>query len=120
MSGEIRSPLSQSQRIIDNQARREISTRFMAGLRPDGKLAPLTRKINKDDTLLLALRGTSVNVCYRCVNSVLRKPIRSYIASFDENYGKVPQSSQPSSDCKQHGALCRMGERATHLESNHG
>lgn len=65
---------------------RAISDQFMKDLKDD-KLAGLTRKIQTDDTLLLALRGSYINVYYRG-GSILRltEQSGSYAAEFDINY----------------------------------
>jgi len=43
---------------------RAISPEFLHDLK-DGVLASLTNLVRRDDTLLLALRGASINVYYR-------------------------------------------------------
>jgi hypothetical protein len=85
---------------------RAISENFMNDLQDGGRLAGLTKKIQKDDTLMLALRGTYINIYYRGGN-ILRLTERNgaYAAWFDKNYtgGKeqtdLPKTISTSEDC---------------------
>ena len=45
-------------------AQRAISSKFMCDLM-DGFLLPLTEQVRNDDTLMLALRGSYINIYYR-------------------------------------------------------
>jgi hypothetical protein len=84
---------------------RAISDSFMNDLQ-EGKLAGLTRKIQNDDTLMLALRGNYVNVYYRG-GSILRltEQNSSYAAWFDKNYTDgqeptdLPKTISSAKDC---------------------
>jgi hypothetical protein len=67
-----------------------VSAEFFQDLK-DGKLRLLTSKVCTDDTLLLAFRGTSINIYYRG-GSILRLTCGpgngNYTAHFDRNYAK--------------------------------
>ncbi|WP_156936893.1 hypothetical protein [Bradyrhizobium sp. WSM2254] len=65
---------------------RKLDTEFLEDLQR-GKLVELARKIRRDDTLMLALRGKSINVYYRG-GSILRLEQKGtdYLAHFDANY----------------------------------
>ena len=87
-----------------------ISPSFFNDLR-EGRLAGLAERIRKDDTLLLALRGNSINVYYRGGNILqLTEASASYRANFAEEYAKhdpsrlqnleLPKSVSTSEDCK--------------------
>ena len=67
---------------------RKLESEFLKDLQ-NGKLAALALKIRRDDTLMLALRGKSINVYYRG-GSILRLEQRGldYIPWFDANYAK--------------------------------
>ena len=67
---------------------RKLNAEFLKDLQ-QGKLAELTRKVRKDDTLMVALRGKSINIYYRG-GSILRveQTGSDYIAHFDGNYAK--------------------------------
>jgi hypothetical protein len=65
-----------------------ISEEFMSDLK-GGLLQPIVQQIRRDDTLMLALRGSSINVYYRGGNILkLDRDERSgkYGAHFDKNY----------------------------------
>jgi hypothetical protein len=65
-----------------------VSADFFQDLK-DGKLRLLTSKVRTDDTLLLAFRGTSINIYYRG-GSILRLVCGNgnYTTHFDRNYAK--------------------------------
>ena len=65
---------------------RKLDTEFLEDLR-QGKLVELAQKIRRDDTLMLALRGKSINVYYRG-GSILRLEQKGpeYLGYFDANY----------------------------------
>lgn len=69
---------------------RAISDKFLDNLK-QGILAPLAERVRTDDTLMLALRGRSINIYYRG-GSILRLVERpgadKYDASFDKEYVK--------------------------------
>jgi hypothetical protein len=69
---------------------RSLPPEFLADLMT-GMLKPLRAKLKSDDTLMLALRGSYINV-YSRGGSILRlqriKSGSEYKASFDENYGR--------------------------------
>lgn len=65
---------------------RKLDAKFLEDLQ-QGRLVELARKIRRDDTLMLALRGKSINVYYRG-GSILRLEQKGaeYVAYFDPNY----------------------------------
>ncbi|MBR1223774.1 hypothetical protein JQ600_02530 [Bradyrhizobium sp. AUGA SZCCT0176] len=65
----------------------------------DGILAGLTRRVRQDDTLLLAIRGKSIDVYYRGGRILHLTPQsgQSYKVSFDENYSKSKKLDLPES-----------------------
>ncbi len=65
---------------------RALSDKFFNHL-CSGDLAALTRRVSKDDTLMLALRGQYINVYYRggSILKLTEQP-RGYEAEFDYNY----------------------------------
>lgn len=67
---------------------RKLSDKFLSDLQR-GILAELASKVRKDDTLMLALRGTYINIYYRG-GSILRLEEKGpgYAAWFDANYAK--------------------------------
>jgi len=68
--------------------RRTISAKFMDDLQ-DGLLQPILEKIQEDDTLMLALRGTYINIYYRGGNILkLDEQAQKYKAFFDRKYLK--------------------------------
>jgi hypothetical protein len=73
---------------------RKISNDFMDDLQNQkGVLRPILEKIQKDHTLLFAIRENYINVYYRGGNILrLREHYKnSYQAAFDENYGRFGQ-----------------------------
>ncbi|MBB4371356.1 hypothetical protein GGD63_004154 [Bradyrhizobium sp. cir1] len=66
-----------------------ISDEFIKDLQDGGLLSELARKIQSDDTLMLALRGHYINVYYRG-GSILHisEQANGYVAKFDTNYFK--------------------------------
>ena len=76
--------------------RRTISDEFMSDLQ-DGLLKPILIKIQKDDTLMLSLRGPSINIYYRG-GSILRleEQSKKYKAFFDKNYLKDSSLDLPA------------------------
>jgi hypothetical protein len=74
-----------------------ISDKFMKDLQGDGLLSELTRKIQGDDTLMLALRGHYINVYYRG-GSILHvsEQANGYAAKFDLNYAKGKDLGLPA------------------------
>jgi hypothetical protein len=88
-----------------------ISESFFNDFLPGGRLAGLAERIRNDDTLLLALRGNSINVYYRGGNILqLTETSASYRAHFAEEYAKheparlqaleLPKSISTSEECK--------------------
>ncbi|BAL74672.1 hypothetical protein [Bradyrhizobium cosmicum] len=83
-----------------------ISDTFIKDLQDGGLLSELTKKIQSDDTLMLALRGHYINVYYRG-GSILHisEQANGYAAKFDTNYfeGEVvalpPATIQAAGDC---------------------
>lgn len=74
---------------------RELPKDFMSDLM-SGSLMPVLERVRMDDTLLLALRGTYVNVYYRGGNLMritgpATDSIRSYEAFFDKKYAESPR-----------------------------
>jgi hypothetical protein len=75
---------------------RTLSPEFMIDLQEGGRLHPLLERIQKDNTLMLAIRENYINVYYRGGNIIKLKesPKKNhYEAYFDENYDKeeLPQ-----------------------------
>jgi hypothetical protein len=84
---------------------RAISDKFIHDLK-QGKLASLTHRVRNDDTLMLALRGTSINVYYRGGNILrLEETSNGYASSFDEKYARqgqvprLPRAVNTEADC---------------------
>jgi len=90
---------------------RAISEDFMKDLKEGGILSEIAKKVRNDDTLMLALRGTYINIYYRGGN-ILRlteqsKP-KKYLAKFDNNYVKdgspelpfLPEAISTEEDCR--------------------
>ena len=64
-----------------------ISDKFIKDLQDGGLLSELTKKIQSDDTLMLALRGHYINVYYRGGSILLiSEQANGYAAKFDPNY----------------------------------
>jgi hypothetical protein len=85
---------------------RAISEQFIYDLK-QGRLASLTRKIQNDDTLMLALRGKSINIYYRGGNILrLKEWSDGYTSFFDKNYAaereipRLPISVRTEDDCQ--------------------
>lgn len=71
---------------------RALSPQFFSDLKSEnGFLAPLLKRVKNDDTLMLALRGSYVNIYYRggSLLKVSAKPAGRYSATFDENYNQA-------------------------------
>ncbi|TIU98039.1 MAG: hypothetical protein E5W09_12975 [Mesorhizobium sp.] len=92
---------------------RAVSEDFLHDLK-DGMLQHLTERVRVDDTLMLALRGASINIYYRGGNlmRIARNP-GSYRATFDVNYAgknalpeqlalleELPKWVRTESDCQ--------------------
>lgn len=88
-----------------------ISEKFFMDLSEGERLAGLAERIRNDDTLLLALRGNSINVYYRGGNILqLTETTESYRATFAEEYAKhepsrlrnlkLPSNISTNDDCK--------------------
>jgi hypothetical protein len=87
-----------------------ISEEFFNDFSEGGRLAGLAKRIGNDDTLLLALRGNSINVYYRG-GSILRLTAasKSYKAHFAQEYAKhdpsrldalaLPKNISTENDC---------------------
>ncbi len=70
---------------------RALSPQFFGDLKSEnGLLAPLLQRVKNDDTLMLALRGSYVNIYYRGGNllKVSARPAGGYSATFDANYNQ--------------------------------
>ncbi len=85
---------------------RAIAEKFIYDLK-QGRLVSLTRKIQNDDTLMLALRGKSINVYYRGGNILrLKEWGDGYTSFFDKNYAaehaipRLPDSVRTEDDCE--------------------
>ncbi|MBZ9864213.1 hypothetical protein LB515_02380 [Mesorhizobium sp. CA15] len=92
---------------------RAVSEDFLHDLK-DGILRHLTERVRVDDTLMLALRGTSINIYYRGGNIMrIAKNHSGYRATFDENYAgknafpehlalleQLPKSIGAEADCQ--------------------
>jgi hypothetical protein len=77
---------------------RTLSPEFMTDLQEGGRLHPLLERIQKDSTLMLAIRENYINVYYRGGNIIRleeNKAQNQYKASFDENYAKEFPNSLP-------------------------
>jgi hypothetical protein len=63
----------------------------------NGILAGLTKRVRQDDTLLLAIRGKSIDFYYRGgrILHLLSQSSHSYKVTFDENYSKSEKLSLP-------------------------
>ncbi len=90
---------------------RVISDTFAASLQT-GLLAPIAERVRHDDTLMLALRGTSINIYYRggsILQLVEEAAYGRYAARFDDNYvkpgsppcPKLPAAIATQKDCRQ-------------------
>ncbi len=76
---------------------RIISEKFAEDLK-SGRLAPLAQRVRHDDTLMLALRGTSINIYYRggSILQLVEEPASGkYAARFDSNYVKADSPPHP-------------------------
>lgn len=92
---------------------RAVSEEFLHDLK-DGMLRHLTERVRVDDTLMLALRGASINIYYRGGNLMrIAKNPGSYRATFDVNYAgknafpeqlalleQLPKSIGTEADCQ--------------------
>lgn len=83
-----------------------ISENFIKDLQQGGRLHELTKKVQNDDTLMLALRGHYINVYYRGGSILnLSEQTNGYVARFDTNYSKEksvtlpPSAIQTPEDC---------------------
>jgi len=102
---------------------RAISPEFLYDLKV-GVLARLTKLIQRDDTLLLALRGDSVNVYYRggSILKLTRSKGTTYSAFFHPNFLKGSAAIPPppviadESDCR---ALPRLGRSDSETKGGH-
>jgi len=74
-----------------------ISDTFIKDLQDGGLLSELTKKIQSDDTLMLALRGHYINVYYRG-GSILHisEQASGYSAKFDLNYARGKDLGLPA------------------------
>ena len=71
---------------------RALSLKFLGDLKSvNGSLTPLLQRVRNDDTLMLALRGSYVNIYYRGGNllKVSAMPAGGYSATFDANYNQA-------------------------------
>jgi hypothetical protein len=80
--------------VMGKKPMRMLSTRFMDDLvRPDGWLNPLLVRIQRDQTLMLAIRGDYVNIYYRGGNLLrLERKNETYRAFFDPQYDPSGQN----------------------------
>lgn len=92
---------------------RAVSEEFLHDLK-DGMLRHLTERVRVDDTLMLALRGASINIYYRGGNLMrIAKNPGGYRATFDVKYAgknalpeqlalleELPKSVRTESDCQ--------------------
>ena len=79
---------------VNGGSMRKISNNFMNDLTDeDGRLNPVLQKVQKDHTLLFAIRENYINIYYRGGNILrLREHDKNfYHAEFNENYGKLGQ-----------------------------
>src|SRR5512143_880479 len=76
---------------------RTISPDFAKSLK-GGLLAPLAKRVRHDDTLMLALRGTSINIYYRggSILQLVEERSDRYAAKFDEKYVKEDSPPRPA------------------------
>ncbi|MBZ9815761.1 hypothetical protein [Mesorhizobium sp. CA7] len=74
---------------------RAICEEFLHDLK-SGMLCHLTKRVREDDTLMLALRGTSIKIYYRGGNLMkIEQKLGGYRAEFDKNYaGKSAPAEQ--------------------------
>ncbi|MBR0689877.1 hypothetical protein JQ594_28470 [Bradyrhizobium manausense] len=80
---------------------RVISDKFIKDLQEEGRLHELTKKVQNDDTLMLALRGHYINVYYRGGSILnLSEQDNGYAARFDTNYSKEKSLDLPHSTIK--------------------
>jgi hypothetical protein len=77
-----------------------VATTFFKDLE-DGKLASLTRKVQRDDTLMLALRGNYINIYYRGGSILKLKETKNggYDVEFDTDYSKEADLALPQPSC---------------------
>lgn len=71
---------------------RALSPKFLGDLKSvNGSLTPLLQRVRNDDTLMLALRGSYVNIYYRGGNllKVSAMLAGGYSATFDANYNQA-------------------------------
>lgn len=77
---------------INMAYQRALTTEFFGDLKSkSGLLAPLLQRVKNDDTLMLALRGSYVNIYYRGGNllKVSAMLAGGYSATFDANYNQA-------------------------------
>ncbi|MGY0572414.1 hypothetical protein ACTGJ9_016165 [Bradyrhizobium sp. RDM12] len=105
---------------------RKLGPQFLNDLQ-QGKLAALVEQVRSDDTLMLALRGASINLYYRGGSVLrLRQNGSDYSAWFDPNYAKskpipaLPPVISTPEDCEKWiGALPALKELMNRFFSVH-
>jgi hypothetical protein len=75
-----------------------ISEKFMKDLQEGGRLHELTERVQRDDTLMLALRGRYINIYYRGGSILnLEEKNGGYVGAFDTDYAQGKPVKLPSS-----------------------